>query len=203
MLNHQREHARWNRQVERSVATRALFVGKGRHGGGQGIERGVIGEVAGHEPEALRELGPHVLAELGAGVLAHRVVDFFGEVLIAVVPAGETDQCERRREQSPIGQVVHGWHQLLAGQITGNTEYDQSARTRHARQSAVDRAAQRILALELGLSHLLPLSAARAASTVARSSSQATLNLSTPSVSNCSNTASMSTPSAARSSNTC
>ena len=42
------------------------------------------------------------------------------EVLVGPVPAGETDQCERRRQQAAVGQVVDRRHQLLAGQVAGD-----------------------------------------------------------------------------------
>ena len=43
-----------------------------------------------HEAEALGELAPHLLAELGAGELAHRVVHDLREVLVAPSHAGRS-----------------------------------------------------------------------------------------------------------------
>ena len=45
------------------------------------VERVVVADLARHEPEALGELVPHLLAERGAGVLPYRVVHDLGEVL--------------------------------------------------------------------------------------------------------------------------
>ena len=58
------------------------------------VERDVVVEVAGHEPEALGELPPDLLAELGAGVLLDRVVHDLGEVLVRPVAPGEPDQAK-------------------------------------------------------------------------------------------------------------
>ena len=58
----------------------------------EGSWRRVVAEVALHEPEALGQLLPDLLAELGAGVLLDRVVHDLGEVLVDPVPAGVPDQ---------------------------------------------------------------------------------------------------------------
>ena len=88
----------------------------------QAVEGDVVVEVARHEPEALGELLPDLLAELGAGVLLDRVVHDLGEVLVGPVAAGEADQREARRQQAAVGQVVDRRHQLLAGQVAGDAE---------------------------------------------------------------------------------
>src|SRR3954464_11514707 len=41
---------------------------------------------------------------------------------------GEADEREARWEQAAVGQVVHGRHQLLAGQVTRDAEDHQAAR---------------------------------------------------------------------------
>ena len=58
----------------------------------QVVERDVVVEVALHEAEALGELLPDLLAELGAGVRLDRVVDDLGEVLVDPVAACVADQ---------------------------------------------------------------------------------------------------------------
>ena len=70
------------------------------------LERDVVVEVAGHEPEALGELLPDLLAERRARVLLDRVVHDLGEVLVGPVAPGEPDQREARRQQAAVGQVV-------------------------------------------------------------------------------------------------
>ena len=99
----------------------------------------VVVEVAGDEPHALGELLPDLLAERRAGVLLHRVVDDLREVLVLPVAAGEPDEREARRQQTAVGQVVDGGHQLLAGQVARHAEDDQPGRPRDPREPAVAR----------------------------------------------------------------
>ena len=75
----------------------------------------VVVEVALHEADALGELLPDVLAELGARVLLHRVVHDLLEVLVVPVAAREADEREAGRQQAAVGEVVDRGHQLLAG----------------------------------------------------------------------------------------
>ena len=83
LADHVAEELRRDRQVERVVATGAAGLVELLEGAPQRLEGGVVGEVAGHEPEPLGELLPDLLAELRAGVLAHRVVHDLREVLVA------------------------------------------------------------------------------------------------------------------------
>ncbi len=122
---HLRERLRRDRQVERVVAQRAALRVELLDVGLQPLERLVVVELALHEADALRELLPHVLVERGAGVLLHRVVDDLREVLVVPVAPGEADQGEARRQQPAVGEVVHGRHELLAGQVPGHPEDDQ------------------------------------------------------------------------------
>ena len=68
-------------------------------GGREPVERVVVVEGALHEAQALGEPVPDLGPERGAGVLAHRVVDDLGEVLVRPVPTGEPDQREAGRQQ--------------------------------------------------------------------------------------------------------
>ena len=71
-----------------------------------------------------------------------------GELAVAPVAAGESEQHEPRRQQTAVGQVVDRRDQLLAGQVAGDAEHDQRARVGHARQPAVARIAQRVAPAE-------------------------------------------------------
>src|SRR5690606_10173479 len=88
------------------------------------------------------ELVPHLFAELGARVLADSVLDDLGEVLLLPVTAGEADQAEPRRQQPPVGQVIDGRHDLLAGEVTGDTEADHAARPGDPGQPSIARITQ-------------------------------------------------------------
>ena len=108
------------------------------------LEGLVVVEVAGHEPEALGELLPDLLAEPGAGVLAHRVVHDLREVLVGPVAAGEADEREAGRQQPAVGEVVDRRHELLAGEVAGDAEDHHPARARDLREPPVLRVAQRV-----------------------------------------------------------
>ena len=69
LTDHVAEERRRDREVERVVAAGAADLVELLDGAPQLVERDVVVEVAGDEPEALGELPPHLLAELGAGVL--------------------------------------------------------------------------------------------------------------------------------------
>ena len=57
------------------------------------------------------------------------------------------------RQQAPVGQVVDGREQLLAGQVAGDAEDHQRARLRDPRQPAVLRVAQRVHRRSVRVSH--------------------------------------------------
>ena len=111
---------------------------------GQIGERLVVPDLARDEPDSLRQLLPDLLAERRPGVLPHGVVHDLGEVLVLPLPAGEPDQGEAGRQQPAVGQVVDRRHQLLGGQIPGDAEDHQHARTGDPRQSSVLRIAERV-----------------------------------------------------------
>jgi hypothetical protein len=93
------------------------------------VEGGVVVEAAGHKPDAFGQPRPDLFPERGAGVFPDRVVDQLSEILIGPIPAREPDQRETRRQQSAIGQIINRRHQLLAGQVPGHAEDDDTART--------------------------------------------------------------------------
>ncbi len=97
------EELRRDREVEGVVAVGAADLVELLDGAPQVVEGDVVVEVAGHEPEALGELPPDLLAELGAGVLLDRVVDDLREVLVGPVAAGEADEAEAR------AAAARGW----------------------------------------------------------------------------------------------
>ncbi len=203
------EELRRHREVEGEVAAGAAGGVQLLHGVLELLEGGVVVEVAGDEPHALGELLPHLLAERGPGVLADGVVHDLREVLVLPVPAGEADEGEARRQQPPVGQVVHGRHQLLAGQVTGHTEDDQPGRAGDPGQAAVTGVPQRVLPVGgrghrdphrlgcgcrgggcvLGHRASTPL-LFRDFATASSSSCQAASNLATPSSSSCRTTSS-------------
>ena len=113
LLDDHREGRRRHGQVEGEVAARALCLVELLDRGAQPLERVVVVEGALHEAHALDELLPDLLAEGGAGMGLDRVVDLLGEVLVRPLTAGEADQREARRQQTPVGEVVHRGHQLF------------------------------------------------------------------------------------------
>ena len=94
LLHDEGEEPRRDREVEGGVAAGSLLIAEIRDRCREGVERSIIGEVTGHEPEALRQLVPDVLPELGARVLTHRVMDLLSEVLVTELPACEPHQRE-------------------------------------------------------------------------------------------------------------
>ena len=145
LLGDDREVLRRDREVERVVAHRPAFDVELVDGLAQAPERVGVAELAGDEPDALQQLLPRVLAELGARVVLDRVLDDLGEVLVLPVAAREAHQREARRQQSAIGEVVDGGHELLAGEVAGHAEDHQRARTGDAVEAVVFGVAQRIV----------------------------------------------------------
>ena len=127
------------------VAHRSALAIELLHDVAEPVERRVVVEVAGHEPDALCQLLPDVLAELGAGVLLHRVVDDLLEVLVGPVATGEPDEREARRQQSAVGEVVDRRHQLLARQVARHAEDDEARRAGDAVEPVVLRGAERVV----------------------------------------------------------
>ena len=142
--DHQRERLRRHGQVERVVAAGAAGLVQLGHGLRELVERVVVGELAGHEPDALQHLLPHRVPERGPRVQLDRVVGDLREVLVDPVPAGEPDQREAGRQQAAVGQVVDRRQQLLAGQVTGDAEHDQHAGAGHPGDPAVPRIPERV-----------------------------------------------------------
>jgi hypothetical protein len=110
----------------------------------EGCECRIVVELALHEANPLGELVPDILVERCASVLLYRVVHDLRKILVDPVPAGEAHQGEARWKEPPVGEVVHGGHELLARQVAGDPEDDQGTRARDAVESSVGRQAQRI-----------------------------------------------------------
>ncbi len=137
LLGDQREGLRRDRQVERVVPHRAPLAVELLRDVLQRLERLVVVEGALHEADALRQLAPDVLVELGARVLLDGLVHDLLEVLVLPVPPGEADEREAGGQEPPVGEVVDRRHQLLARQVTRHAEDDEAARPRDAVQPSV------------------------------------------------------------------
>jgi hypothetical protein len=93
----------------------------------------------------------HVSSRNGVRVLTDGIVDDVGEVLVLPVATREAHEGETGRQKSPVGEVVHGRHELLARQIACHAEDHQRAGTGDAVEAAVIGIAQRIVvARDLG-----------------------------------------------------
>ena len=97
----------------------------------------LVRQVTIDEPNAFRQLAPHLLAKCRAAMLSHRIVHDLREILVFPVPSCESDQAKPRRQQTSVGKIVDGWHHLLPGQITGHTEQDHATRARYAWQALI------------------------------------------------------------------
>ena len=89
----------------------------------------VVVELARDEADALQQLVPDVV--VGTRVRAcclDGVVDDLLEVLVLPVAPREPDEGEARGQQTAVGEVVDGRHELLARQVAGDTE-DHEARS--------------------------------------------------------------------------
>lgn len=137
LLDHLGEELRRHRQVEGEVAARALRLVELFYGRLERLEGRVVVELALHEPAALHQLLPDLLAEGGTRVLLDGLVHLLGEVLVLPLAAGEADQREARGQQAAVREVVDGGHELLARQVTRNAENDQAGRPRDAREPPV------------------------------------------------------------------
>ncbi|OPZ56714.1 MAG: hypothetical protein BWY91_00131 [bacterium ADurb.BinA028] len=148
------EEARRDGEVEGEVAPRATGPLEVVDGRSEGVEGTVVVEGARHEPDALGQGAPYVLAEGGAGMLTDGVVDDLAEVLVGPVAPREPDEAEPGRQQAAVGQVVDGRHELLAGQVAGYPEEHEAARAGDPRQPPVASVAQGVDAVgDAGWAH--------------------------------------------------
>ena len=74
-----------------------------------------------------------------------------GEVLISPVPAGEADEGQTSGAEAPVREVVDRRKQLLARQVAGNAEENQSTRSGDSWQASVVGVAVDSLIVELSL----------------------------------------------------
>ena len=153
LLQHHREHARRDGQVERGVALDAVAGAQLVERLAERVEGLVVVEGAGHELDVARQPLPDLLVPGRPGVLLGRLAGQVLEVAVAPVAAGEAEQDEVRRQQPAVGQVVDGRQQLLAGQVAGDPEDDERARLGDARQPTVARVAQRVAGKGRGSTH--------------------------------------------------
>ena len=148
LLEHGRERRRRDGQVERGVAGDAVGVAQLVQGARRACRR-----------RRRRRTSPPTNVMLPAsraqtssrhGVRACSWARLAGqrlEVAVAPVAAGEAEHHEAGRQQAPVGQVVDGRDELLAGQVAGDAEDDQRARLRDPRQPPVLRVPQRVAPL--------------------------------------------------------
>ena len=142
LFDHSGEEARGDRQIERMVAVGATDSVEVTEDFRE-FRVGFIGiKIAGHETHAAGKLFPDVLAEWCAGVFPDGVFSDLGEVLISPVPAGEADEGKRRGQEAPVREVVDRRKQLLARQVAGNAEENQSTRSGDSWQASVVGVAQ-------------------------------------------------------------
>ncbi len=140
--DHDGKERRRDGQVEGVVAVRALLFVELLHRLGQTLPGSVVVELARDETDAGRQLGPDRLAPGRACAVLGGLLDQVGELLVAEVLAREPDQGKTRGQQSAVGQVVDGRDELLAGEVTGDAEQDEAARTGDSRQAPVVGVAQ-------------------------------------------------------------
>src|SRR5664280_3724571 len=83
--------------------------------------------------------------------------DDLGEVRVGPVTACEPDEAEAGGQQAAVGQVVDGWHDLVACQVPGDAEEDQAAGTSDPWEALVLRVAQRVVSRrDRGRDHQAP-----------------------------------------------
>ena len=105
----------------------------------------VIVEFTLNEANALGELLPDFLAELGAGILLNRVVHNLCKVFVFPVAAGKAHQCEAGRKQTTVSEVIDRRHELLTCQVASHTEQHQATGACDAVQSTVFGNAERVV----------------------------------------------------------
>ena len=137
LLEHLRKRVGRNRKVETVIAADTTFVVERGQRVGQVLEGLGLVETALHEPDTFSEPLPDVLTELGASTVLDCFEDDVREVLVRPVTPGEPDQSESGRQQSTVGEVVDGGHELAPGKVAGNTENHQGAGPRNVRKPFV------------------------------------------------------------------
>src|SRR5208337_4380092 len=85
---------------------------------------------SGSEDEAAGELGPD-LAEVGAAVLAQRLLVVGAEVVVGPLAAGEADEGAFAGQVTSPGQVKERRHELAMGQVARRTEENDCAGLGH------------------------------------------------------------------------
>jgi hypothetical protein len=191
LVAHVGEELRRNREVVGPVAARPAFLVELPGHRRQVVEGRVGDEITLHEPDPGGELLPHRVPPRRPDPVADRVEHLGGELLGGPVTAAVADETESGGQQTPVGEVVDRREELLARQVAGDAEDDESAGAGDAGETTVIAVAQRIAG---GTHSRSPM--------VSSSSCQEATNLSTPSVSSTVKTSSRSMPAATRSAKT-
>jgi hypothetical protein len=109
------------------IATRSALLVQFLDGAAELLKGGGVIKCALDEADSFGQLLPGLLAEGGACVLAHGVVDDLGEIFAAPFAARESREGEGRRQQTAIREVVHGRHELLPRKISRHAEHHETA----------------------------------------------------------------------------
>ena len=98
---------------------------------GDGLREATVGfrivEGTGDEAQSGAQLVPRALVKSGAGVRLDGRAHVFLEILRAPVAARKAGQRKRGVEETSVGEIVDRGEQLLAGEVTGDTEDDKAA----------------------------------------------------------------------------
>src|SRR5271166_323882 len=193
LFAHHRERLGRDRQVEGVVAADAALGVELLERLGQPPERVLVVELPAYEPQSIRQPLPDRLAKRGTAVPFDVIEYYLGESVVIPIAAGEAHQGEGRRQQAAVGQVVDGRHDLLMGQVAGDTEKHHGARAGDSGKSLIFFVPQRVMPLR-GTSQSAHLAAESSCFCVSLSSSvQESTNFSTPSFSRTLNTSVKST----------
>ena len=102
LFEHDGEHGRRDRQVERRVALDPMRVAQVVESLSQRVERLIVVERPWHELEVLVQPAPDVIVPLGASVRLCRFLGQRREITVTPVPPSEAEQREVRRQQTPV-----------------------------------------------------------------------------------------------------
>ena len=94
------------------------------------VERGRLIEATRHEVDTAGQLPPDFREERRPGVFPDAVLNVSKELLVGPITAREPHQTESGRQRAVVGQVVDRRQQLLARQVTCDSEEHQDAWSR-------------------------------------------------------------------------
>ena len=130
LLNDLFEVLRRDRQVEGVVAAGAVVTIETIEGVLEPVERGRLIEATRHEVDTAGQLPPDFREERRPGVFPDAVLNVSKELLVGPITAREPHQTESGRQRAVVGQVVDRRQQLLARQVTCDSEEHQDAWSR-------------------------------------------------------------------------